>query len=286
MNWLNENNPIKRPPVRYFGGKWRIAPKIIAKFPPHMTYVEPFAGGASLLFRKVASQFECINDANHDVVNFFQVLRDREAELVRAIDLTPFSREELRLAHNLPTTDDPLEAARRFYVRSRQSFGSGEGRYSTGWRYQRNDRRGSSCVDEWNTLDQLHHAARRLKTVQLECDDALSIIQRWDTPDTLFYVDPPYPFETRHDTEQMYGHEMSDADHVVLASYLHGVEGMVILSSYPSDLYTRLYPDWSSFSFQTKTNDNHDATEILWLNPRATDLGRLPLFENLESESE
>lgn len=38
-----------RPMLRYHGGKWMLAPWIVAHFPPHQTYVEPFGGGSVLL---------------------------------------------------------------------------------------------------------------------------------------------------------------------------------------------------------------------------------------------
>jgi site-specific DNA-adenine methylase len=79
------------------GGKWRIAPWIIDTFPPHRCYCEPFAGGASVLLQKPPAKFEVLNDLNQDVVRFFRVLRERPDELLRALDLTPYSRAELAL---------------------------------------------------------------------------------------------------------------------------------------------------------------------------------------------
>lgn len=277
QNTLDQPVNISRPPVRYYGGKWRIAPWIIQYFPPHITYCEPFAGGASVLFRKEPSKFEVINDLNNDVVNFFDVLRSRPDDLIRAIELTPYSRSEYVRAYD--RDGDCIERARRFYVRSRQSYGSGEGEYRTGWRYQANDRRGSSVVNEWNQPEHLWEAARRLKVVQIECDDALKVIERFDTPQTLFYVDPPYLFKTRYSDEHRYANEMTTAEHCQLAHVLRAVQGMVILSGYESDLYNDLYPDWSKVSKDTRTNANHEATEYLWLSPDACSLHRLPLFE-------
>jgi DNA adenine methylase len=277
QNTLDQPLQITRPPVRYYGGKWRIAPWIIQYFPPHVTYCEPFCGGASVLFRKEPSKYEVINDLNKDVVNFFDVLRSRPDDLIRAIELTPYSRAEYIRAYD--REGDSVERARRFYIRSRQSFGSGEGTYRTGWRYQANDRRGTSVVGEWNQTAHLLEAARRLKVVQIECDDAFNVIERFDTPQTLFYVDPPYLFETRHSDEHRYACELTDAEHYQLAHSLKTVQGMVILSGYDSDLYNALFPDWRKVSKDTRTNANHEATEYLWLSPKANSLQRLPLFE-------
>lgn len=271
---------INNPPVRYFGGKWRIADWIIAQFPPHVCYVEPFCGGASILFSKPPSKYEVINDLNSDITTFFEMLRTRREDLLLAIYLTPHSREEHRNAHS--TTDDPLEKARRFYIRSRQSYGTGEGRWSSGWRFQANNKRGhnSTVVSEWNNLDPLWQAAVRLKQVQIENDDALKVIERFDTPETLFYVDPPYLHSLRYDPGKSgYKHEMTDDQHRELAARLQVVQGMVLLSGYDSTLYEELYPGWRCIQKATKTNDNHDAIESLWISPKADDVARLPLFE-------
>lgn len=275
---------IKSPPVRYFGGKWRIATWILEQFPPHITYVEPFCGAANILFRKQPSKYEVINDLNSNIVTFFDVLRSRPDDLIDAIQLTPYSRDEHRKAHNevpMDFPDRPLEIARRFYVRSRQSFGAGEGEYSTGWRFQRNNKRGSSCVDEWNSTVNLYLAAKRLKSVQIECDDAISTIKRFDGKDTLFYVDPPYLFDTRFSDEHRYAHELTDSQHTELADCLNSLEGMVLLSGYSHPSYFELYEGWRHISKDTRTNNNNPATEILWISPKADDVNRLPLFNQL-----
>ncbi len=272
---------ITSPPVRYFGGKWRIATWIMDQFPPHTTYVEPFCGGASILFRKQPSQYEVLNDLNSNIITFFDVLRSRPDDLISVLQMTPYSREEHRRAHDdvsVDHPDRPLEVARRFYIRSRQSFGAGEGEYSTGWRFQRDAKRGSSCVEEWNKTEHLLLAAKRLKSVQIECDDALSTIERFDNPKTLFYVDPPYTFDTRHSDEHRYAHELTDNQHIDLADVLKSVQGMVLISGYDSPLYQDLYKGWRCIQKETRTNGNNEATESLWISPNADDVNNLPLF--------
>ena len=105
---------VKHPILRYFGGKFRLAPWIIRHFPAHQCYVEPFGGAAGVLLRKVPSQFEIYNDLDSAIVTFFRVVRERPDELMRALILTPFSRQEYADAYE-PTTDD-LEQARRLFV--------------------------------------------------------------------------------------------------------------------------------------------------------------------------
>lgn len=273
------------PPLRYTGAKWKLADWILSHFPPHDIYVEPYCGGASIFFRKEPSKVEVLNDLNGDVVNFFRVLREQPDKLIKAIDLTPFSREEYDLA--FVPSEDPIEKARRFYVLCWQSFGMFGGR-KTGWRRQLNINRGTNITGEWNRLDGLWYAVRRLKAAQIESKPALELIQAADSKDTLFYVDPPYVLSSRSQSvgRKRYAHEMTDDDHRQLAGVLHHLKGMVILSGYDSPLYRELFADWKVLTKTATTNGNSVATEYLWLSPNANELGRLPIFEGVKHDIE
>lgn len=263
------------PPVRYMGSKWQLSEWVISKFPPHDRYVEPFCGSAAVFFRKNRSQVEVLNDLNGDLVNFFKMLRDNSEELINKIELTPFALAEYEEAWT--PCDDPLENARRFYVRSWQSF-SGDTKVRSGWRRVSNQSRDRTAAKDWQRLGGLRDAVALLRNAQLDSLDAIDCIRRNDTPDTLFYVDPPYVHSTRKSLRHQYQHEMTDADHVALAECLHQLKGMVILSGYESPLYAELYADWSVSTISNTTNGNGVATEYLWLSPNATDLAKLPLF--------
>src|SRR5262245_6362382 len=120
-----------RPVMRYHGGKFRLAPKIIAQFPPHRIYVEPYCGAASVLMRKERSFAEVINDLDGEVVNVFRVLRDRDqaARLRDLVTLTPWARAEFELCYE--PSDDPVEQARRTIARGFMAHGSTAARPST-----------------------------------------------------------------------------------------------------------------------------------------------------------
>ena len=128
--------------------------------------------------------------------------------------------------------------------------------------------------------------ATTLKDAQIENDDALALIKRLDGPDRLFYVDPPYMFDTRHSNEKYYKFEMTDNQHVELAELLNKVEGMVILSGYDHPMYQELYSDWTFLSKEARTNGQNNSTECLWINPSANELNKLPLFQTIESDSQ
>ena len=117
-----------RPPVKWHGGKYYLAKKIISLFPLHRTYGEPFGGGASVLLNKHPSEAEFYNDLDSELVNFFAVLRDRSDELIHRLSLTPYSEAEFSGADR--SAADPVERARLFLVRHRQSFGGRGNSYS------------------------------------------------------------------------------------------------------------------------------------------------------------
>lgn len=136
-----------------------------------------------------------------------------------------------------------------------------------------------SLVGEWRRMEGLLMAAERLRDAQIECEEALAVIQRYDGPAAVFYVDPPYVLRTRSGGgRQRYVHEMSDDDHRALAATLHRIRGAALISGYDSDLYRELYADWRVVSKSATTNGNSSAMEYLWISPRADDLKRLPLF--------
>src|ERR1035441_2003843 len=134
-------------PITWHGGKAKISTKIIGYFPEHQTYVEPFGGSAAVLLAKQPSKVEVYNDLNGDLVNLFQVLRDGTLyrRLRRALDNTRYARAEFLLSQE--PSDDPVESARRFIVRQRQSRGG----LGERWSYCVGDSCGgmSSVVARW-----------------------------------------------------------------------------------------------------------------------------------------
>lgn len=276
---INRNGP-KRPALRYFGGKWRLAPWVLSHFPPHVCYVEPFSGAASVLLRKQPSELEVINDLDGDIVNFFRVLREWPDDLIRAIQLTPYAREEFHRSYDLEnrlvrmitsrSRKHAVERARRLYVKSIQSYnGRRKGQYRSGWRFEKNMKRGKRTVDEFNQVGHLWDVADRLKNVQVENDDALRIIERYDTPETLFYLDPPYLAETRSQRwrNKAYMFEMVEEEHVRLADLLRSIQGMAVISGYPSPLYDELYTGWEVRETRARAANLTETEEKLWISP-------------------
>ncbi len=268
-----------RPMVRWHGGKWKLAPWIISHFPPHKIYVEPFGGGGSVLLRKPRSPAEVYNDVDGEIVNLFRVARDNGSQLIELLRLTPFSRDEFELSYQ--STTDPVERARRTVVRSFMGVGSNAHAARTGFRTGfRHQRKGMTAASDWaNYPAALVATIERLQGVIIENMDAFSLIKKMDSEETLFYVDPPYPFVVR-DKGRDYRYELNDDAHVRLAEILSELKGMVIISGYDCELYRQLYGEWKRLQRKTYTATAKSRTEVLWMNKACMSRCRPSLFEN------
>jgi DNA adenine methylase len=270
---------VPRPIMRYHGGKYRLAPWIISHFPSHRVYVEPFGGAASVLMQKPRSSGEVYNDLDGEMVNVMQVLRnrDRRAQLIEALSLTPYARAEFDAAWE-PATD-PVERARRTFVRAEMGFGSaGATKGNTGFRID-TTRNSCTAMKVWASMPQMMaDFGQRLAGVLLENRDALKLLGDHDGPRTLFYVDPPYMPQTRKLSSACYRYEMDETQHAQLLDVLTSLEGMVVLSGYAHKLYEQKLCGWRRVEKRSPIAARVGSalrTEVLWLSPNvqnSTDL--------------
>lgn len=260
--------PPTKPPFAYYGGKTRIAGRIAELLPEHLHYVEPFAGGLSVLLAKTPSRMETVNDLDGDLMCFWRVLRERPDDLVRVCALTPHSRAEHEAAYGDLTELDEVERARRVWVRLSQGRAGTLKR--TGWRHfvDAAASRGSMPGNLAGYLDRMLTAAARLHEVSLECRPALEVVGAYGRHrSTLLYVDPPYLGNTR--TRNYRTEMMGEGAHRELATVLRSCRSTVVLSGYASGLYTDLYGDWYRTdleAFTTQGTGDQARTEVLWSN--------------------
>ena len=256
----------------WYGGKFSHLGWLLPLLPQTKHFCEPYGGSAAVIINRVPSPVETYNDIDGEVVNFFQVLRSQKDELVEAIGLTPFSRKEFELAISDSSEGiSSLERARRFYIRARQ-VRTGLAQTASNGRWAHcllTSRAGmAGAVSRWlGAVDDLPLIAQRLLRVQIENDNAVSVIKRYDSPETLFYCDPPYPHESRGD-DKAYLYEMSNEEHATLAEVLHHVEGKVALSGYHCNLLDNFYGDWDYIEGPKKLvhSVKKERTEVLWVN--------------------
>lgn len=254
---------ITSPILKYPGSKWSIADWIVASLPPHDTYLEPFFGSGAVLFNKAPSRIETINDIDHSVVNLFKVIREHPEELAMLLEVTPWAREEYYRSYD--RTDDPIEAARRFLVRTWQAFGV-KTYCNTGWRSDIQGR-STSCPKQWSNLPAMvWDVAQRLMEVQIECQPALKLLDRYRFANVCIYADPPYVLSTRRG-KKIYRCEMLDDEHAELLDALDQHPGPVLLSGYDNDLYVKRLKHWARQSMTAQAEFGLQRQEVLWLNP-------------------
>ena len=255
-----------KPPFSYHGGKQKMVKKIIPYIPKHNVYVEPFCGGSSLLFAKPDYTTgnkdhyrEVLNDTNKKVHNFFVQLRDNGEELCRMLELSLYSQEEHRIAKSYDGYD-PLLIAYYFYINVSQSFSN---KLEGSW--------GTSCYSHNHSetynkkINELKNYVQRIRSIYISCEDALRCIERWDSPQTFFYCDPPYP-----GTNQGHYKGYTQEDFQKLLDKLESIQGSFILSCYPND---SVNPDWKRVDFELTGGagngkdfiKRNKITECIWL---------------------
>ena len=263
-----------RPAFYWVGSKSRMAPWITSLMLPHRSYLEPFAGSAAVLLAKRPSSHETINDLDRGVVTFFRVLRDAPEDLIRAVELTPYSEQEFNECLDLDPDEimTDVERARRFFVRTSQGF-LADPKYP-GWALTvKSASQTSRAVDKERLLARFSDIATRLRTVQVANRDALDIIKRFAAEEDLaIYCDPPY---ANDDVKIRYHHHEATL-HEDLANVLHDIKGHVLISGY-AGLYDELYPTWHRIEREMTVSGGADTsgspggsparkTEVIWSN--------------------
>jgi DNA adenine methylase len=267
-----------KPILSYYGGKQRIASRIVEviRTIPHAVYAEPFAGGAAVLFAKgrphtanTGHHREAINDVDERIINLYRVCQEQETELLHLLKYTPYSQSEYRKASailkgEVEATD--LWRGWATVVGIRQSFAK---MMFGGW--------GVSVVSQnnamgWATyLDALPDILARFRGVYVACEDALRFIERWDSPDTLFYCDPPYP-----GTYQGHyaGYTLDDWQR--LCAVLDACKGSYILSNYPQEIEPQTAQqriELDAVMCAAKDVRGEKRTEVLWVCNRSSVAG-------------
>lgn len=250
--------------------------KIIDLFPEHKTFVEVFGGAAHIILGKESSDIEVYNDIHEGLYLLFKILRDESKadKLIKQIQLTPYHRKEHKVGKDEWITElNEIEKVRKFYTYTMQAVGA-----NGGWCYTKSkSRRGmAQSVSRWlgNVDDNLSDVIERLREIQVEQLDFEECIKKYDSENTLFYLDPPYVPSTRK-LKKGYQHEMTVEDHLRLIDTLKNIKGKAILSGYDNDIYNELINegweliklgDYAKRSARTNRTTLDKGNEYVWIN--------------------
>ena len=244
------------PVAPYIGGKSLLAKRIIKRIEaiPHTCYAEPFIGmGGIFLRRPQPAKVEVINDLSRDVWCLFRVLQDHYPYFTDFLRFRMASRAEFeRLQRVDPDTLTDIQWAARFLYLQRISFGGKVSGRTFGT--------GPTHASRFNLnrlipmLDDLHS---RLAGVTIECLPYGDFIRRYDRPETLFYLDPPY-----WNCENYYGKGLFTRDDFrQLAALLKTLKGRFILSLNDTPEVRKLFSAFMIETVETRYSCGIDARE-------------------------
>lgn len=271
LNYAQQGGENLNKVLKYPGSKWKIANWIVSHIPEHHSYVEPFFGSGAVLFNKVPSAIETINDLDWDVCNLYHCIRKDSQRLASIVAMTPYSRSEYDDTFKLDMDDlmcniDPFKKAVRFLIQCWQGHGFRTNGYKVGWKNDVQGRENMYAVYNWYRLPEwIIGIVDRLKQVQIENRPATEVIKRFWYPNVFLYLDPPYVLGTR--TAKQYKHEMTDQDHVELLELILQFPGKVMISGYENDLYNRYLCEWikkSAKGYAEYYGANRQ--EVVWMN--------------------
>lgn len=242
-------SPKRYAPISYYGGKANMLKHILPLMVKHRLYVEPFCGGASVFWAKEPSYREILNDINSEVINFYRVTKTKFEELKVEIECTLSSRSQYNLAKKIykdPDNYSDVLRAWAFWTQTNMSFSN---ILCGSWAYAKLHQGGSDGSNIfWKKQKFNEWVDLRLKSTQLECDDALNVIKRYDTYNTFFYIDPPYISSHR---VHVHFHGYTKEDFYDLLCTLSEIKGKFILSSYPEECLSefKLKCNWNYKEF-------------------------------------
>lgn len=248
--------------IPWVGGKRKLAKFLIPLFPAHTCYVEPFCGGAALFFMKESSKAEVLNDINSDIVNLYRVIQNHLEEFIKQFKWALTSREIFQwLKDTPPETLTDIQRAARFYYLQKVSFGAKVESRTFG-----TSATGPSKLNLLRLEETLSEAWLRLHRVTIEHLDWKACITRYDRPDTLFYLDPPY-WKT-----QGYGVPFGLEQYDAMAELAHRCKGKMIISVNDHPDMRRVFEGLEMTSVNTTYsvggNNGHKAAELVICNFR------------------
>jgi len=201
------------------GGKSYLAPRIATMMPPHKVYVEPFVGGGAVFYRKYPSAVEVLNDKDTEIIASNRFMRDMTAEEFEKLKRMDWmsSKEKFAEVKNMIPKDSVERFYKNLYLKH-NSFSSGMSTWSPLTNGKAQD------------LEKFWKCHERLNKVKLHSGDYMAMIDKYDSPDTLFYLDPPYPDRAFVNHKKTYGDQFTDDDLKKLIDKLDKVKGKFIIS--------------------------------------------------------
>jgi DNA adenine methylase len=233
--------------INWIGGKRLLRSRISGLIPVNIaTYIEPFGGGAWVLFYKDKwADLEIYNDLNDKLVNLFRCVKYHSDELVKEFRWMIASRKMFKETLESNTYTDIQKAAKFLYLVSR-SFGGAQRHFGTG------KRAGGAMKSHQNIMARIMAICLRLDRVVIENLDFEELITRYDYEDAFFYCDPPYTSGVGYEVTST-----KDFEHERLRDCLKNIKGRFLLSYDDSPKVRELYKDFEMIEVSRQKGINN-----------------------------
>ena len=250
--------------MKYPGSKWSLAKWIIDFFPEHHSYLEPFFGSGAVLFNKPRSHIETVNDLDGNVVNLFEWIKKDPEKLAHEIYYTPYARQVYEDVF-VTVPEDSFERVVNFYIRLNMGHGFRTNGEKVGWKNDVQGRERAYASQDWcNLPGKIMQAAERLRGVQIENRPAVELVERFNYPNVLIYLDPPYVLSARNGKQ--YKYELDDKDQIKLLDVALAHKGPLLISGYDNELYNDRLHEWYREETTCYSQVCSKKREILWMN--------------------
>lgn len=286
--------PKTNSPLRYYGGKGNRMKKILPFIPYNKIYIEPYGGGASVLFARKKSEVEVYNDIDGNLINFFRILQNESKFdiLSKKLNLTLYSYEEFCSASKIlkDETSSDIDKAWAIFVHHNQTISgkifNPDQKSSWSRNFGASNGMARAIATYLNRVENLEKYYNRLRTVQIEHRDGINCIKYWDHEDAVIYIDPPYPPESRK-SKSIYRQEATNNDWHNLIETVVKCKAAIVVSTYPSKICEEFLDyGWSKNNISTvchatgrnrggkfvgiNSNLRHGKrTEVIWRNKKA-----------------
>ena len=222
--------------ITYPGGKFYLMNEILGAFQRCNQHVAiDVFGGSGKFLLNVKAENKIYNDIDSRIVNLFEVLKSRPDELMRRCESTLYSRELFDRFKSEPVTGDPVEDAYMTFYIFQASFAGKGGTFGY-----------NVCTDSSlpasldRSINRLHDLATEIKDWTIEHLDFRDLMERYDRPESFFYLDPPYH------GHKFYEHNFTDRDFIDLAGILRKLKGSYLMNINKTDFVLDTFgePSW------------------------------------------
>ena len=253
---MDINTAALQPLISRVGGKTKIAKLIIERMPPHKTYAEAFVGGGSVYFRKPLVDVNVINDKDKEIIDVYRDMRD-VGEEVKKMTFSPSRHQWVKLFKTKKFNTKTARLFRNLYL-SKFSY---SGNRKTYWgEKETREKRGMRHGDVIKKNAERYK--EKLKRTHILNTDFQNIIKNYDSPDTLFYLDPPYSQQVSR-----WGYDYLTITPQDVYNAIKNIKGKFILSYNNTPEITELFKDYKikkiKTTYELSGTRNPNITELL-----------------------